>query len=58
MEDADPYDRMLEKDKLREGYYERYTRTQWGDARNFHLTLNSGELGIDFCVDLLKKICE
>lgn len=58
LEDADPYDRMLEKDKLREGYYERYTRTQWGDARNFHLTLNSGELGIDFCVNLLKKICE
>ncbi|MBO5666555.1 MAG: cytidylate kinase-like family protein [Firmicutes bacterium] len=56
LEDANPYDRMLEKDKLREGYYERYTRTQWGDARNFHLTLNSGELGIDFCVELLEKL--
>ena len=56
LEGADPYDRMLEKDKLREGYYERYTRTQWGDARNFHLTLNSGELGLDFCVKLLEGL--
>ena len=58
LEGADPYDRMLEKDKLREGYYERYTRTQWGDARNFHLTLNSGELGLDFCVKLLEGLCK
>ena len=51
-----PLRRIREKDKLREGYYERYTHDQWGDARNFTVTLNSGELGIDFCVDMLVKL--
>jgi len=55
-DDAAPMDRILEKDKLREGYYERYTHDQWGDAKNFHLTLDSGEFGIDFCVELLEKL--
>ena len=54
--DDEPIDRIYEKDKLREGYYERYTRDQWGDAKNFHIALDSGELGIDFCVDLLEKL--
>ncbi|MBQ6948171.1 MAG: cytidylate kinase-like family protein [Firmicutes bacterium] len=55
-EGADPLDRILEKDKLREGYYERYTHDQWGDAKNFHIALNSGALGIDYCVELLKGL--
>ncbi|MBR2001286.1 MAG: cytidylate kinase-like family protein [Firmicutes bacterium] len=54
--DDEPIDRIYEKDKLREGYYERYTHDQWGDAKNFHIALDSGELGIDFCVDLLEKL--
>ena len=54
--DDEPIDRIYEKDKLREGYYERYTRDQWGDAKNFHIALDSGELGIDFCIDLLEKL--
>ncbi|MBQ4576808.1 MAG: cytidylate kinase-like family protein [Firmicutes bacterium] len=54
--DDEPIDRIYEKDKLREGYYERYTHDQWGDAKNFHIALDSGELGIDFCIDLLEKL--
>ena len=54
--DEAPLHRVREKDKLRENYYERYTRDQWGDARNFHIALDSGELGIEFCVELLEKL--
>ena len=26
---------------------------KWGHAQNYHITLNSGALGIDKCVDIL-----
>lgn len=41
------------KDKKRAAYYNYYTSQRWGDAENYHLSLNSDSIGIDACVDIL-----
>jgi cytidylate kinase len=46
---------MVKKmDKRRANYYAYYTDKRWGDAENYDICLNSGVLGEDGCVDLLK----
>lgn len=46
--------RMLaKKDGSRHTYYTHYTGKKWGDSRNYHLTLDSGALGYDRCVQLI-----
>ena len=54
-EDA-PLKRIADKDKRRENYYESFTTNKWGDAENYHIALDSGELGIDTCVKLLTEL--
>lgn len=54
-EDA-PMKRINDKDKRRESYYESFTTNKWGDAENYHIALDSGELGIDTCVRLLAEL--
>ena len=44
---------MAKKDGSRHTYYHRYTGKNWGDSRNYHLTLDSGILGYDLCVKLI-----
>lgn len=51
-----PLKRIQEKDGLRKEYYQRYTNKKWGAAENFHITLDSGALGIDTCIDLLVQL--
>ncbi|NCC67427.1 MAG: cytidylate kinase-like family protein [Clostridia bacterium] len=48
-----PYKRLEEKDKKRKVYYKNYTGRVWGSADNFDVTLNSGKLGVDACVDII-----
>jgi cytidylate kinase len=50
-----PEKRIKDKDKRRKAYYRYYTNYKWGDATNYHMSLNSGKLGIDHCVDLIMK---
>jgi cytidylate kinase len=45
--------RLKDKDKRRKAYYQYYTDSEWGVANNYHLCLNSGELGIDKCVEII-----
>lgn len=40
-------------DKVRANYYEHYTGKVWGNINNYHLVLDSGELGIDGCVHVI-----
>lgn len=40
-------------DKSRQNYYRYYTDREWGDSRNYAITLDSSKLGIDACVDIL-----
>lgn len=51
-----PQKRLKDKDKRRSAYYQFYTDIQWGNVHNYHITLNSGELGIDRCVDILANL--
>lgn len=48
-----PEKRLRDKDKRRAAYYQFYTDMKWGVAQNYHITLNSGLLGIDKCVEIL-----
>ena len=48
-----PEKRLEEKDKTRSLYYKRHTGREWGDARNYNLSLDSGMFGIDKCVDII-----
>lgn len=45
--------RVEEKDKRRRAFYRLYTDIEWGETRNYDLTLNSGTLGIEECVNIL-----
>ncbi len=51
-----PKQRLKEKDKQRAAYYRFYTKTKWGQAQNYHITLDSGKLGIDKCVDIISEL--
>ncbi|MGN0386383.1 MAG: AAA family ATPase [Lachnospiraceae bacterium] len=53
-----PQKRLRDKDKHRAAYYQFYTDTKWGDARNYHITLDSGKLGLDQCVRILAELYE
>ncbi len=51
-----PKKRLKKKDRQRKAYYKYYTETQWGVAKNYHIALDSGELGIDKCVDIIAAV--
>ena len=51
-----PEDRLLDKDKRRVAYHRFYTNMKWGHAQNYHLTLDSGVIGIDKCVDIIAEL--
>ena len=51
-----PEKRLKEKDRRRAAYYQYYTDLTWGASKNYHLSLNSGTLGIDNCVEILTKM--
>ncbi|MBQ3104408.1 MAG: cytidylate kinase-like family protein [Lachnospiraceae bacterium] len=44
---------MAKKDNSRHTYYKHYTGKEWGDGRNYHMTLDSGKLGYELCVRLI-----
>lgn len=54
--DESPEQRLKEKDKRRAAYHRFYTDMKWGHAQNYDITLNSGTLGIDKCVDIITKL--
>ena len=51
-----PEKRLKDKDRRRATYYQYYTGMKWGSSKNYHLTLNSGTLGIDECVDIQTRL--
>lgn len=44
---------IRKKDKSRAAYYNRYTDKKWGNPENYHLCINSGELGVSRSVELI-----
>jgi hypothetical protein len=53
-----PEQRLNEKDKRRRVNYQHYTGRTWGQSQNYDISLDSGVLGIDQCVDIICKIVE
>ncbi len=46
--------KIAKTDKRRASYYNHYTSVKWGDARNYHLSINSAALGIEGTVALCR----
>ena len=51
-----PEQRLRDKDKRRAAYHRFYTDMKWGHAQNYDITLNSGTLGIDRCVEIIRQL--
>lgn len=51
-----PEQRIKDKDKRRAAYHRFYTDMKWGDAKNYHISLDSGALGLEKCVDILQML--
>ena len=51
-----PEQRLKSKDKRRAAYHRFYTDMKWGDYKNYDIALNSGKVGIDKCVEILKSL--
>ena len=47
--------KMQRTDTARRAFYEHFTGKRWGDSRNYTLSLDTGVLGYDACVEI---ICE
>lgn len=54
--DEKPEKRIRDKDKKRATNYKYYTDNTWGMAENYHLALDSGEVGIEQCVKIICSI--
>ena len=46
---------VRQNDTARESYYKHYTGAKWGEAHDYHLSINS-EIGIEQCVELIIQI--
>ena len=51
-----PIKRLKDKDKRRAAYYKLYTDTEWGVMRHYHITLDSGVLGVETCAGIIAQL--
>ena len=51
-------DLIQNTDKKRASYYNYYSSKKWGEAKSYDLCIDSGELGIEGCIDLIMKYIE
>lgn len=49
---------IAKKDNSRHNYYSRFTGKKWGDSSNYNMTLDSGMLGYDLCVDIIAQAAQ
>jgi len=40
-------------DRKRRDYYQYYSGNEWGNPRNYLVSLNSGKLGVETCVEII-----
>lgn len=50
--------RIREIDRKRRDYYQYYSGNEWGNPRNYHLSLNSGRVGVEECVNMIAACVE
>lgn len=59
IEDKDVAARLVRKnDKSRRSYYQYYTDWKWGGLQGYHILVDSGLMGIDGTVAMLKNVAE
>ncbi len=51
--DASPEKRLKDQDKKRRVHYKHFTDHEWGMSQNYTLSLNSSQIGIEKCVDII-----
>jgi cytidylate kinase len=51
-----PEARLNEKDKRRHVNYQHYTGRVWGTAQNYDICLNSGNIGVEACADIIVNL--
>ena len=51
-------DMITKKDKQRASYYNYYSNKKWGQASSYNLSVDSGVLGIDGTVEMLKNFID
>lgn len=44
---------ILKRDKKRANHYNHYSDGVWGDAKNYHISLNSSSIGLEKCADII-----
>lgn len=50
--------RIRDIDRKRRDYYQYYSGNEWGSPKNYHLSLNSGKLGVEACVEIIAASLE
>ncbi len=53
-----PEKRLDEKDKRRKVNYNHFTGKNWGECKNYDISLNSSEIGEDVCVDVIVNLAK
>lgn len=51
-----PENRINDKNKKRAVNYKHFTGREWGKSQNYHLSINSGAVGIERCVDIILSL--
>lgn len=55
-DDAKKAERLIkDNDRMRARHYRYYTDNEWGDAKNYHITLNTSAIGVENCAKILKE---
>ena len=49
-------DRMRDKDTRRKVNYKHFTGREWGRCQNYHLSLDSGVIGVEKCVSMIVEL--
>ena len=57
-DEAKAKDIMVKADKQRASYYNYYTSKKWGELKSYDLTINTGIVGEDGAVEIIKKAIE
>lgn len=51
-------DKIDKTDAERAEYYHEHTGKAWGDVNNYHMILNTSDLGVENCADILMRYFE
>jgi cytidylate kinase len=55
---VNPEKQLKEMDERRKSYYRHYTGKRWGEAKNYHVSLHTGVVGLDHCADIVVELAK